>query len=112
MARGCIQWTNIWKLGWRILTRVSRRRSIARDMGLSRWVVDKMCSYPAPQGYQRTKPIVKPKLDGFTGIINHWLESDKSQPRKQRHTAKEGFLSGCGLSIVSGQLYDYQGLRP
>lgn len=64
------------------------RRSIARDMGLSRWVVDKMCAYSAPPGYQRTKPVIKPKLQDYTAVIDHWLEDDKSQPRKQRHTAK------------------------
>ena len=91
------------------------RRSIARDKGLSRWVVDKMCGSPEPMGYQRTKPIVKPKLDGFTAIIDHGLEEDKSQPRKQRHTAKRiwerlraehGFLGG--YTIIKDYVREYQ----
>ena len=34
------------------------------------------------------KPVVKPKLGPWLGIIDQILEDDKSQPKKQRHTAK------------------------
>ncbi len=48
-----------------------------------------MLSYSSPPGYRRTKPVRRPKLDGFTGIIDAILEADADPqvPRKQRHTA-------------------------
>ena len=44
-----------------------------------------------PPGYRRTAPVRRPKLDGFTEIIDQWLKDDPDQPRKQRHTAKRIF---------------------
>ena len=48
-----------------------------------------MLSYSAPPGYRRTKPVRRPKLEGFTDIIDAILEADADPevPRKQRHTA-------------------------
>jgi hypothetical protein len=42
-------------------------------------------------GYRRTAGIKRPKLDGFTGCIDQWLQEYLSQNRKQRHTAKRIF---------------------
>ncbi len=42
-------------------------------------------------GYQRTAQIKRPKLDGFTGFIDQWLQEDLNRNRKQRHTAKRVF---------------------
>jgi transposase len=67
------------------------KRAIARHFGISRDSVDKMIVYAVPPGYRRTAPIRRPKLDGFTEIIDAWLEEDRSVPRKQRHTAKRVF---------------------
>ncbi len=64
------------------------KRAIARHFGISRDNVDKMIVYSAPPGYRRTAPIKRPKLDGFTEIIDQWLLEDADRPRKQRHTAK------------------------
>jgi transposase len=64
------------------------RRQIARDFGLSRDSVSKMLAYATPPGYRRTAPIKRPKLDGFTEIIDGWLREDQGRNRKQRHTAK------------------------
>ena len=36
-----------------------------------------MLSYSAPLGYRRTKPVRRPKLEGFTGIIDAILEADR-----------------------------------
>jgi transposase len=36
-------------------------------------------------------PIKRPKLDGFSEIIERWLDEDVGRPRKQRHTAKRIF---------------------
>ena len=66
-------------------------REAARVFGLHRSTVRKMLRYSVPPGYQRSHPRSRPKLDPFTGIIDEILESDRSGPRKQRHTAKRIF---------------------
>ena len=58
-----------------------------RRFGIDRRTMKKMLSYSSPLGYRRTKPVRRPKLDGFTGIIDGILEADAEVPRKQRHTA-------------------------
>ena len=67
------------------------RREAARVFGIDRRTVDKMVAFSVPPGYRRSKPIRRPKLDGFTGIIDQILEADKALPKKQRHTAKRIF---------------------
>ena len=64
-----------------------------RRFGIDRRTVKKMLSYSAPPGYRRTKPVRRPKLDGFTGIVDAILEADTDpdMPRKQRHTAHRIF---------------------
>ena len=67
-----------------------------RRFGIDRRTVKKMLSYSAPPGYRRTKPVRRPKLDGFTGIVDAILEADTDPdvPRKQRHTAHRIFERG------------------
>ncbi len=67
------------------------QRAAARHFNISRDSVRKMMSYSEPPGYRRTQTIKRPKLDGFTGIIDGWLEGDREVHRKQRHTAKRVF---------------------
>ena len=83
-----------------------------RRFGIDRRTVKKMLSYSSPPGYRRTKPVRRPKLDGFTGIIDAILvardargahderdargahdeaDTDPDVPRKQRHTAHRIF---------------------
>ena len=64
-----------------------------RRFGIDRRTVKKMLSYSAPPGHRRTKPVRRPKLDGFTGIVDAILEADTDPdvPRKQRHTAHRIF---------------------
>ncbi len=83
------------------------RRHAARVFGIDRRTVDKMVSFSVPPGYRRTKPVRRPKLDGFTDIIDQLLEADKALPKKQRHTAKRIFERlrnehgvGGGITIV------------
>ena len=66
-------------------------RAAARHFGISRESVKKMLSFSAPPGYRRTASVKRPKLDGFTEIIDQWLSDDLGQNRKQRHTAKRVF---------------------
>ena len=67
------------------------RRAAAKYFNISRGTVEKMLAFSVPPGYQRTAPIKRPKLDGFTEIIDAWLDADKLVHRKQRHTAKRIF---------------------
>ena len=68
-------------------------REAGRRFGIDRRTVKKMLSYSAPPGYRRTKPVRRPKLEGFTGIVDAILEADRAPdvPRKQRHTAHRIF---------------------
>lgn len=66
-------------------------RAAARYFGISRDSVKKIVSFSVPPGYRRTAPIRRPKLDGFTEIIDGWLREDQGRNRKQRHTAKRVF---------------------
>ena len=91
------------------------KRAIAREFGISRDSVDKMIVYSAPPGYRRTAPIKRPKLDGFTEVIDQWLLEDADRPRKQRHTAKRVFdrlreengFTG-GYTIVKAYVREHQ----
>ena len=66
-------------------------RAAGRHFGISRESVKKMLCFSVPPGYRRTAPVRRPKLDGFSEIIDQWLKDDPDQPRKQRHTAKRIF---------------------
>lgn len=68
-------------------------RAIARDLNVSRDTVRKYalmedCS-PKPKP-STTRPR---KLDGFTPVIDEWLQADRFMPRKQRHTAKRVYAT-------------------
>ena len=78
------------------------KRSIARDFGLARGTVDKMCAFAVPPGYRREKDVRRPKLDGFTDIIDGWLLKDLERPRKQRHTAKRIYDRLCAEKGFTG----------
>jgi hypothetical protein len=45
-------------------------RAAARHFGIARETVKKMLSFSVPPGYRRQAEIKRPKLDGFTEIIN------------------------------------------
>jgi transposase len=88
-------------------------REAARHFGISRDSVRKMLSFSAPPGYRRKVAIRRPKLDGFTEIIDAWLAEDQGRNRKQRHTAKRvlerlrdehGFTGG--YTIIKDYLHE------
>jgi transposase len=64
------------------------QREAARHYGISRDSVRKMLAFSVPPGYRRRAEVRRPKLDGFTEIIEQWLREDLGQRAKQRHTAK------------------------
>ena len=74
-----------------VLVEGKSRRAVAREFGLARKTIGKMLEYSLPPGYRRQKPVRRPKLGPWLGVINAILEDDKQRPRKQRHTAKRIF---------------------
>lgn len=64
------------------------RRQAARQLGISRDTVAKMCRYAAPPGDVRTQAVSFPKLGPLIGVIDAILDADETAPAKQRHTAK------------------------
>lgn len=64
------------------------QREASRHFGVSRASISKMLSHSEPPGYRRSIPVRRPKLDGYTDIIDSILEGDRQVHRKQRHTAK------------------------
>jgi transposase len=67
------------------------QREAARRFGVSRQTISKILTFSEPPGYRRAAVTKRPKLDGFTHIIDEYIEGDKSVPRKQHHTAKRTF---------------------
>jgi transposase len=63
-------------------------RQAAREFGLARKTIRKMLQFSLPPGYERKKPVAKPKLGPWLGVIDQILEEDRERPKKQRHTAK------------------------
>ncbi len=63
-------------------------RLIAREFGLTRQTVRKMLAFDEPREYQSTKPVARPKLTSWLGVVNQILADDESKPKKQRQMAK------------------------
>ena len=55
-------------------------REAARQFGVHRKTVKKILGFSIPPGYQRTQPVKRPKLEGFTGFIDAILTDDKNRP--------------------------------
>ncbi len=62
-------------------------REIARERGHSRKTVKKAISDASVPGYRLTKARPSTVIDPFKAIIGSWLDEDRLQPPKQRHTA-------------------------
>ena len=67
------------------------QRDAARELGHSRKTVAKALEHPIPPGYRMGKARVCPLMDNFRPVIEQWMESDKTAPPKQRHTARRMF---------------------
>lgn len=75
----------------RVLVLKESKRSVQRHYGIHWETLQKILGNSEPPGYQRTKPIKKPKIDPVLPFIREIIKDDKTQPRKQRHTAKRIF---------------------
>ena len=89
-------------------------RKAARRFGIDRRTVKKMLSYSAPPGYRRTKPVRRPRLDGFTGIVDTILEADNGSGRAAQaasHGAPD-LRAPSRRARVHRRLYHREGLCP
>lgn len=63
-------------------------RKASREFGIARKTIRKMLAFSVPPGYQRSKPVEKPMLGPWLGVVDQILAEDQSCPKKQQHTAK------------------------
>jgi len=66
-------------------------RAAAERFGINARTVSKMLKFSVPPGYVRKGLPLRPKLDGFTGIIDAILTADRDRLKKQHHTSKRVF---------------------
>jgi len=78
-------WT---KIRLEILRKENSKRGIIRREGIHWDTLKKITTYSEPQGYRLKRPRPKPKIGPYLDQIAQIIESDKSLPKKQRHTAK------------------------
>lgn len=79
-----------------------------------------MLSYSELPGYQRTVVVSRPKLDGYTTIIDQILDTDLKRPNKQRNTAARIFerlrdesdFTGGRTIVSKGITYGYESNYP
>jgi len=77
-------------------------RQLQRETGIGRQTLRKIRDNSRPPGYQRTKPLNKPKISPYLDRIKALIKSDKQDHKKQYYTAKkileilqsEGFTGG------------------
>ncbi len=62
-------------------------REISRELNHSRKTVRKAIADATVPEYHLAAPRASPVMGPFLGIVGKWLDADKSQPPKQRHTA-------------------------
>jgi len=64
------------------------QRAIAQELGHSRKTVAKAIVNAIPPGYQLRQARAKPVIGPVQHLIDAWLEQDRHERRKQRHTAQ------------------------
>lgn len=72
----------------RVLRKNVSKRQILRETGMHWKTLEKILEHSFPPSYQRSKPPVKSKIGPYLKRVREILETDKSMPKKQRHTAK------------------------
>ena len=77
-------------------------REVAKELRHSRRTVKKAITDASVPEYHLTVPRISPVMDPFKAIIERWLEEDKSQPKKQRHTAHRIYTRLVGEQDFTG----------
>lgn len=76
-------------------------RQIAEELHHSRKTVRKAIADASVPQYRLTVPRSSPVMDPYLNKVMEWLEADKSQPVKQRHTAHriyQRLVGECGFT--------------
>jgi len=100
------QWTEIRR---KVLVEGVSKRSIIQDYNLGWEMLYKILANSEPPGYQQIVVRQKPRIGDFLSVIDEILESDKSAPLKQRHSAVRIFerlrdeygYTGCSATARS-----------
>jgi transposase len=82
------QWSEIRRL---VMTGELNKIQACRKYGLHWKTLEKILRHEEPPGYRQRVPRKKPKIGPFLEVIHQILESDRTAPKKQRHTAKRIF---------------------
>jgi transposase len=97
-------WTEIRR---RVLAGALSKRAACREYAIHWKTLQKILGHVEPPGYRKSKPRAKPKIASFLPILHEILTSDRTAPRKQRHTAqriferlREEYGFGGGYTIV------------
>jgi transposase len=77
-------------------------REVSKELHHSRKTVKKAITDASVPEYHLTVPRTSPVMDPFKSIIERWLEEDKNQPKKQRHTAHRIFTRLVGEHNFTG----------
>ena len=77
-------------------------RGVAKELHHSRKTVKKAITDASVPEYHLTVPRTSPVMDPFKAIIERWLEEDKSQPKKQWHTAHRIYTRLVGEHHFTG----------
>lgn len=75
-------------------------RQVAERLERARDTVKKALVEPTPWPYTRTRTPAGPGLGPFTAAIDQNLESDRSVPKKRRHTAH--CIFECQRAAIGG----------
>src|SRR5258708_19957197 len=69
-----------------VLVEGKSERVVAQEFGIARETVRKMLRYSVPPGYRRERPVERPKLGPWIGVIQPRLKKNKNNPPKKHHT--------------------------
>ncbi len=97
-------WTEIRR---KVLVEGVSKRQIKKDYRVGSAALEKILANAEPVGYRQSVARPKPKLAAFVGVIEEILETDKTAPAKQRHTARRIFerlrdeygYTGCASQV-------------
>jgi len=94
-------WTKVRRS---VLTGELSKRQACKKYGIHWDTLQKILANPEPPKRRKESTREKPKIGRFLPIIHAILEADKSEPKKQRHTAKRIFDRLCEEESYEGKI--------
>ena len=80
-----------------VLVEGKSERAVAQEFGIARETVRKMLRYSVPPGFRRERPVKRPKLGPWIGVIDAILEEDKNN-QSSSGIRRSGSSTGYGKS--------------